>query len=91
MAEPVFDREHYLEEELGKVVGKFKPKEAPLARVRRWLAIAAVALVTVVALWALLADQSNPGARMPRFPPAKAPPPPPEKPVPIRILPSPAK
>ena len=91
MAEPVFDREHFIEEELGKVVGDFKPMEPPLARVRRWALIAAVALVTVVALWALLADQSNPGARTPRFPPGKAPPPPPAKPIPVQILPGPGK
>ncbi len=81
MAEPVFDREHFLEEELKKVVGDFKPKEPLRARVRRWLLIALAAEVTVALLWFTLASESSPFAR-PNAP--KAPPP---KPVPIQLLP----
>ncbi len=81
MAEPVFDREDYLEQELRKVVGDFKPKEPLRARVRRWLLLALAAEATAVALWLLLASESSPFAR------PNAPKPPPKKPVSVQLLP----
>ena len=81
MAEPVFDREDFLERELKKVVGEFKPKEPLRHRLRRWLLIALAAEVTTVALWLLLASESSPFAR-PNPPKA-----PPKPPVSIRLLP----
>lgn len=80
MAEPVFDREDFLERELKKVVGEFKPKEPLRHRVRRWLLLALAAEATAVALWLVLEDQSSPFAR-PR-PPAEL-----KKPVPVQLLP----
>jgi hypothetical protein len=85
VAEPVFDREHYLEEELRKVVGSFKPKEPLRNRVRRWLLLALAAEATAVALWVLLASESSPFAR-PNPPKA-----PPKPPVSIQLLPPPSK
>lgn len=84
MAEPVLDREDFLERELKKVVGAFKPKEPLRHRVRRWLLIALAAEATAVALWLVLADQSSPFAR-------PHPPVPPKKPVSIQLLPPTAK
>jgi hypothetical protein len=81
MAEPVFDRKDYLEQELRKVVGDFVPKEPLRARVRRWLLIALAAEATAVALWLLLASESSPFAR-PNAPKA-----PPKKPVSVQLLP----
>ena len=81
MTEPVFDREQYLEDELRKVVGGFKPKEPLRARVRRWLLLALAAEATAVALWVLLASESSPFAR-PNAPKA-----PPKPPVSIQLLP----
>ena len=81
MAEPVFDREHFLEEELRKVVGRFKPKEPLRHRVRRWLLLALAAEATAVGLWVLLASESSPFAR-PNAPKA-----PPKPPVSIQLLP----
>ncbi|MBK8324644.1 MAG: hypothetical protein IPL06_18605 [Betaproteobacteria bacterium] len=79
MAEPVFDREHYLEDELRKVVGRLSPGSR-CARVRRWLLLALAAETTAVALWVLLASESSPA----RPNPPKAPPKPP---VSIQLLP----
>lgn len=84
MAEPGFDREDFLERELKKVVGDFKPKEPLRRRVRRWLLLALLAVATAVGLWMLLEDQASPFAR-PR-PPAEL-----KKPVPIQLLPAPPK
>jgi len=81
VAEPVFDREHYLEDELRKVVGRFKPREPLRVRVRRWLLLALAAETTAVALWVLLASESSPFAR-PNPPKA-----PPKPPVSIQLLP----
>lgn len=80
MAEPVLDREDFLERELKKVVGDFKPKEPLRHRVRRWLLIALAAEVTALGLWMLLSDQASPFART--LSPAAL-----KKPVPVQLLP----
>lgn len=80
MAEPVLDREDFLEQELKKVVGDFRPKEPLRHRVRRWLLLALAAEATALALWMLLADQASPFARP--LPPEVL-----KRPVPVQLLP----
>lgn len=80
MAEPVLDREDFLERELKKVVGDFRPKEPLRHRVRRWLLLALAAEATALGLWMLLADQASPFARPPAPEVLK-------RPVPIQLLP----
>jgi hypothetical protein len=80
VALPAFDREKFLDQELGKVVGEFRPKESPWLKVRRALLVAILAVAMAVAVFSVLEDQSSPFARPPD--PAKV-----KKPVPIQLLP----
>jgi hypothetical protein len=72
-------RDHHVEAALKGVIGAYRPEKTPRARLKRIAIVAALALATALGFWTVL------------FLSTPKPPRPATRPVPVELLPAPAR